>query len=387
MSTQINQAFCILPFIHLHINENDQVKPCCYASALKQYDNTFDFETDQDLNKIRQSMLEGKKVKNCANCYKIDQLGGTSYRVRDTQEWMTRLNFTDYQKIIPKLQYYDIRNDNLCNLSCRICHPGASTQIAKEHKKLGWVIQENTRQSKMSDIINYDTVSKVYVAGGEPTVMPEFKKFLEKAIKEQRTDIELQILTNGTNCNADYFDLIKHFSNVSVTISIDGYDQVNRYIRWPSHWETIVENIHKWYTITSAVSFAIAVSIWNIVRLRELIDFLDQTFSVPVILMNPAAPILANDERINISPFNFPNKELVLKHLDDIKNTQSYIQEEYFQNQVKMLINGVTNNQTNIDELRSFFKYNDALDASRNIHLRDYIPELEQCQTYLTTQI
>lgn len=383
----VNQAYCILPFIHLHIDENDSIKPCCYGSPIKQYTPDFDFDTDPEFDKIRKQMLAGQRVKSCSNCYRVDDLGGESYRIRDTRDWLAKLNVTDYQTLDSNLQYYDIRNDNLCNLSCRICYPGASSQIEREHQRIGWAIKETPRQSKMSDIIDYNTVKKVYVAGGEPTVMPEFKKFLHRAIAEQRTDIELQIITNATNLNAEYCELLGHFNNVNVTVSIDGYDRINRYIRWPSNWTTMIDNIRRLHTITQNVSFNVTVSIWNITQLKELIDFLDREFNVPIILMNPAVPIPANNKDINISPFNFPNKQLALEKLNELKETTSYQQEEYFRGQVEFLINGVRDSDVSLTELQTFFEYNDALDASRNVTLDEYIPELEKCRDYLTKQI
>lgn len=380
----INKSYCILPFIHLHIDENDSIKPCCYGSPIKQYTPDFDFVTDSDFGIIRQHMLAGKEVSMCRNCYQVDELGGESYRVRDTREWLNRLEVTSYTS--PNLQYYDIRNDNLCNLSCRICYPGASSQIEKEHRRIGWFVKENTRQSKLSDIVDYATVEKVYVAGGEPTVMPEFKKFLQRAIAEQRTDIELQIITNATNLNVEYCQLLGNFSNVNVTVSIDGFDQVNRYIRWPSNWTVMVDNIKRLHTITPRISFNITASMWNITRLKELVDFLDSTFDVPVILINPAVHIKANRQKINISPFNFPNKHLALEQLLGLKETKSYAQEDYFRKQVEFLINGIKHTDTNLADLKIFFDYNDLLDTSRNTQLGDYIPELEQCRNYLTKQ-
>jgi sulfatase maturation enzyme AslB (radical SAM superfamily) len=217
--------------------------------------------------------------------------------------------------------------------------------------------------------------------------MPEFKKFLQRAIASQRTDIELQIITNATNLNAEYCELLGHFKNVNVTVSVDGFDQVNRYIRWPSNWATMVENIHRLHTITPHISFNVTVSMWNVTRLKELIDFLDAEFNVPIILMNPAVPIPANKKDINTSPFNFPDRGLAVKRLLELKETTSYKQEKYFRGQVEFLINGANTTECNLNDLKIFFEYNDQLDNSRNVQLKDYIPELEQCRDKITKQI
>ena len=365
----------------MHIDENDSLKVCCYSNPVKKYSKDFNFSTDEKFNKIRKQMLVGDKVEYCTNCYEMEKNGGESFRIRDTNYWVEKLDIQDYKNTNVNLQYYDIRNDNLCNLSCRICYPGASSQIEKEHRSIGWHVKENTRQSLMSEIINYDTVTKVYIAGGEPTLMPEFKKFLKQAINKNRTDIELQIVSNGTNLNDEYCDLIGHFSNVNVTISIDGFDRVNRYIRWPNDWTRLVKNINNLYTITNNISFNITVSIWNVTRLKELVDFLDDEFNVPVILMNPAMPIPVNNKTINISPFNFPDKKFALSELKKLQLTKSYKQEEYFRDRVNYFINGLNTANTNMEELQLFFTYNDALDLKRNVQLDDYIPELAQYRT------
>jgi hypothetical protein len=43
--------------------------------------------------------------------------------------------------------------------------------------------------------------------------------------------------------------------------------------------------------------------------------------------------------------------------------------------------------EVDIGALEKFFNYNDALDKNRNIFLKDYIPELEECRKLITKQI
>ena len=51
-----NRAFCILPFIHLHVNENNDVKPCCLGglNGITKYTKDFDFNNSPQLEEIRQ---------------------------------------------------------------------------------------------------------------------------------------------------------------------------------------------------------------------------------------------------------------------------------------------------------------------------------------------
>ena len=67
-----NKSFCILPFIHLHVNEGDDIKPCCFGNNVKKFTPKFDFVTDPAFTKIRNDMLAGVPVDQCQNCYKIE---------------------------------------------------------------------------------------------------------------------------------------------------------------------------------------------------------------------------------------------------------------------------------------------------------------------------
>jgi len=360
-----------MPFVHLHINENDQIKPCCYGDPIKQYDNSFNYITDPDMNQIRSAMLEGHPVSQCENCYKIERNGGESFRQRNNNEW----NFVS----TPNLVYYDIRNDNTCNLLCRMCHPGASSQIDKEYKKLGWYWPDSSRKNKLTDIVNINTIENLFVAGGEPTLMPEFATFLERAIEKKRTDIKLRISTNATNINKKILELLKKFNNIEFTVSIDGYNQVNKYIRWPSDWDSITDNIHKLYKITSNISFNVTVSIWNIYNLSKLINYLESTYPPPTtIFLNEAISVNNN----NISPFNYPDKQSALEDLVKMKQSISYQKEEFFKNKLDYFIRGVETTEFISNNLKQFFIFNDALDHSRKIKLKDYLPELEECRIY-----
>lgn len=374
-----NKSFCILPFIHLHVNEGDDIKPCCFGNNVKKFTPKFDFVTDPAFTKIRNDMLAGVPVDQCQNCYKIEESGGESFRQRDTIEWFDKLGITSPEQAQVELIYYDIRNDNTCNLSCRICHPGASSQLEKEYKLLNWPVTVADRKTQLSEIIDYHTIQRLYVAGGEPTIMPEFKLFLEKAILHGRTDCELRIITNGTNLNKNILELLKQFNNIEFTVSIDGFDQVNRYIRWPSDWATLVKNIHELYKLTDRVSFNTTVSIWNIHCLSDLVFFLESEYNQPLIMLNEAFNPQPHAE---VTPWNFPDHALAIGDLEKLRSSQSYAIDPSFVDRVEYFINRLQTTEFNPNNLAEFFKYNDALDHSRKIHLKDFLPELENCRQY-----
>jgi hypothetical protein len=376
-----NRSFCILPFIHLHVNEKNDVKLCCLAdnAGIKKYTKDFDFENDPELQAIRGKMLAGERIKDCTNCYEFEDSGADSSRLRDTIAWQEKLNLQNLEDVKTELIYYDIRNDNLCNLACRMCNPQFSSQLEKEYKKLNWHWKPAPNSFGFNSVVDMATIKKIYVAGGEPSLLPEFKKFLTRAIEAGRTDIDIRLNTNGTNLNKEYKNLLSQFNNPFIIVSIDGYDQINKYIRWPADWAAIIENTKGISEITKNLAFNITISIWNITSLSKLVLFLEKEF--------PGCPILLN--KVMFSPhqmFNtFPYKEIALQDLSILKTAKSYVNDPSFKSKVDYYISEMSKSKLNLPALTKFFEYNDALDKSREIKLIDYIPELEECRKLIQT--
>jgi sulfatase maturation enzyme AslB (radical SAM superfamily) len=374
-----NQSFCALPFVHLHVNEKNDVKLCCLADGqtIGKYTPDFDFVTNPELQKVRQAMLNGERVPHCQNCYNYEDGGADSSRLRDTQDWFINLGIKELEQMPVELVYYDIRNDNLCNLSCRMCNPQFSSQLAKEYSEIGWHWQTEPMSFGFTDVVDIKTVKKIYVAGGEPSLLPEFRKFLKLALDNNRTDIEIRMNTNATNFNKEYRSLLSNFTNLNIVCSIDGYDQVNKYIRWPADWTTLIENIHGLREITPHICFNVTVGIWNISNLSKLIFFFEKEFPGVYILLNqimhpPSQMITA-----------FADKEVAITDLELLKNSLSYKRDASFKSKVDFYISNIQSMPVDREALNEFFEFNDTLDQSRGIKLVDYIPALENCRKYL----
>jgi len=323
-------------------------------------------------------MLDGKRVPHCKTCYEFDDGGTDSLRTRENKEWANILGIANIETAPTDLIYYDIRNDNLCNLGCRMCGPQSSSQLEKEFAEIGWYVSPSAKSFGFDDVIDLDTVKRIYVAGGEPSIMPTFRKFLKRAVDAGKTEFEIRMNTNATNLNKEYRDLLKNFKSLQITVSLDGYDQINRYIRWPSDWDTIIKNVHGLYEITDQISFNVTVSIWNISNLSQMVFALEKEFPFPGILLNKLTYPKANECT------TFPNKQLAIDDLEKIKESRSYKSDNSFRSKIDYYIAEMQKSELDLVALSEFFKYNDTLDKSRNVLLRDYIPELEECRNLIT---
>jgi hypothetical protein len=227
-------------------------------------------------------------------------------------------------------------------------------------------------------MFDFSTMERVYYAGGEPTVMPEFFEFLQKCIDEGHTDFELNIGTNGMKFSNKLMKLLDHFSKVCCSISFDGYKRVNDYIRWGSDFDTVVKNSHLAISRGHVVSLQATFSMYNATNMHEVFEFYDREFPNSGALVQ-----VAGGQGDIFLPYNHPCPELVVESMRRCQQTKVYYMNgRSVKSQVDLLIDHYSdpNYKVNVDLLRKFYEFNDKLDQSRNSRLGDYIPELEQAR-------
>jgi sulfatase maturation enzyme AslB (radical SAM superfamily) len=255
-----------------------------------------------------------------------------------------------------------------------MCVPKWSSLIEREWKELGWLDEDFTQNFNDFSMVQIDKAIKLYIAGGEPTAMPEFYTFLKKCIDEKHTGFEIQVNTNASKISNRLLGLTKNFSNFSFTVSIDGYQDANDYTRWGSQWHTVVDNIHRLQRNGHSINFNIVVSLLTIFSFHDLVRFLDSEF--PGCLVHAQ---LAD----NITPFVIPYSKDQLAKIETIKQTSAYSANELFASFVDTLLNLCKKSTLDKSKLQHFFSRNDTIDISRDSCLNDYIPELEKLRELL----
>ena len=132
--------FCAVPFIHSYIDTKGKNRICCAAKWTPGQYDLQDWE-GKDYQKIREAVSSDDKewLPECNECKRREEAGQEdSYRKINNKlyEQLDRpelniINGTNFEVPIS----YDLRMNNLCNLSCRMCGPKFSLQIQKEAKK------------------------------------------------------------------------------------------------------------------------------------------------------------------------------------------------------------------------------------------------------------
>jgi sulfatase maturation enzyme AslB (radical SAM superfamily) len=376
---ETNKSFCIFPFIELLTNqrEDGQTTVCCRSmTPVAKLSEITNFATDKNYKIIRDKMLNGTLLpEHCSKCYSLESQNILSARKQETVEWANRLNLTSLDDLnsIEYPAYYEIRPSNICNLQCRMCGPTSSHLIGREYKKINLISELPPAERSDFGIVNFTNLKKLYVAGGEPTAMTKFYDFLDRCINENKI-FEFLVNTNATKINSRFKKQLKQLPHMQFVISLEGIGDINHYVRWPSHWDTIVENMKYLVDNNHKIIINTTISIYNVTRLYDLFRWLDDEF--PGILVH-ALPVISKNDML--SAFIFPDTKLALSKLLPIQQLRCYNSDKLFKNLIDILIEHYQNNQTvDLKKLKLFFEFNDKLDHSRNIRLVDYIPELEQ---------
>ena len=385
-----NKSFCLYPWVKNVVYGNHYTLCTQSRIPVTKQDEMKSWKHDKNFVAIRKKMLSGELIKpNCNGCYNQEKLGkNISIRMHETLEWAAICNLkhiNDLEKI-ESASYYEIRFSNKCNIKCRTCNGHFSHLIDRESKNITDPVFQSLLDPKEfnsmggDEIIDYKNLKRIYFGGGEPTVMPQFYNFLKTCIKNKNTNFEMRIGTNAAKISNKLFDLFKNFSQLTCSVSMDGTPKIDEYIRWGTNSEQKIKNIKKLKGQGNAVAINFVCSIYNVFALGEILEYFESEF--------PYAPVHFNTGGYKgdiISPFIFPNSDLVLQSLKKAKKTKIYYDNEQ---RTKHVIDNLEKHYSakpviNQEKLSKFFYYNDTLDRVRGSRLEDYIPELTECRTYL----
>jgi sulfatase maturation enzyme AslB (radical SAM superfamily) len=319
-----NGSFCAMPFVSMMVNTDSLIKFCCVASPgrssrlLDEKNNPYSARNStikevwksQSIKSLRNAMLAGEKIEACNGCYLQEHVGKSSSRLMMTNEWVTKIgkkqflenlkNYIQTPDFEMPLVYLDLRLGNLCNLKCRMCSPFNSSQIAKEHFDLmsdqdysqiwssqyginpEWLRKEQIWQDSnilWDELIGLiPTLKKVYMTGGEPTLIKNNYRFMKEAIVAGVNDsMELFFNLNCTNVTDEFIGLISQFSNVAINASIDGIGEINDYIRYPSNWNKISENFQKLAALPNVrLNITPVVQVHNVLDLINILKYAEE---------------------------------------------------------------------------------------------------------------
>ena len=277
---------------------------------------------------IRKKMLAGKWPKECLRCQREHESGIKSRNIYERHYLagiVEEKNYPNYAKAKDStapdgsissadfpVSYPDIRFGNLCNLKCMMCSPVSSSKwyddfhgvwgydhFFYDKKKIKLI--PDKKSPKKNGLKNslkpeeniygwYDDPSfweqmerrmsefrHIYIAGGEPLLIKSHYKFLRKCVQMGAAPkLNIQYNTNLTVIPEAALDIWRHFKNVLIGVSLDGFGAINDFIRFPSKWSKIEKNLARLSKIEGPFDLHITptISSLNIWHLPEFIEYI-----------------------------------------------------------------------------------------------------------------
>jgi MoaA/NifB/PqqE/SkfB family radical SAM enzyme len=397
----MSNTYCVLLWLSITVDTNGDIKPCCVSTDfIKKIDGTHfnlgndsinDIYNSPDFLKIRQQMINGEEVSGCSQCYKHERSGGNSQRIIHNEKWKDQ----QFNDVIAdtSIQYFDLRFGNLCNLSCRSCNPRASSKFAKVLDELRDTEIKRFHHSYTLSIDEwYDTkmfekniesqlscVTKLYLTGGEPTVIKKNIEMLERFNSlGYSKNITLVINSNMTNLNSTFYQLLANFKQVVFFASIDGTGAIQEYLRYPSNWNQIDKNIKTLLTYDNMIIRTTPViqitNLNKIVDLFEYVESINREQGKSVIDIMPI--ILENPSYLNLSYLPKEYKMMCWERIQEWLNTKCQFQSEIFYNKMEVLKNKCLEEFYCSDTLKKYIEFNSILDNHWEHHLQSVNPEL-----------
>jgi molybdenum cofactor biosynthesis enzyme MoaA len=314
-------TFCVLPWIHVATRPNGDARLCCGSNASQATKGIMDAGlvkkengepanfgkesllsaiNNEYMRDVRTTMLEGKIPLSCAKCFEEEESGIVSKRLWEMYYWDNEgLDFDQLIKdtqqdgtIPPVIQYLDLRLGHTCNLKCVMCTPHDSSRWVQDHAQLTGKLKSPIILKQIAwDAATFDNywyekpelwveifdqipnIKQLYFAGGEPLMIKEHKRFLEEIVKRgYAANITVRYNSNGLFVDDYIIDLWSNFKEVRFAFSIDAVSDRNHYIRYPSEWNTIVQNLHKLDNTPDNIKIGIACAV-QIFNVKHIIDF------------------------------------------------------------------------------------------------------------------
>lgn len=314
-----DDAFCIMPFVHLHITHDGAVTPCCQAptAAALSFGNINQQSIESiwngpGLQQFRSRMHAGQRDERCHGCYSKEADGWVSLRSITNHKYADQIPRLRSGPLaaapVPAPIYVDVRFSNYCNFRCRICGPVSSSAWHQDAVALGWVAPGSPARSKCADDPAQlwrqlrqlaPNLQEVYFAGGEPMLMEEHYQLLEMLIELGNTRVKLQYNSNFSTLDFKSWDapsLWRNFSDVTVSASLDGMGPRGEYQRSNQRWTDVLAHRARLRRDAPHVKFLITptVSLFNSLHLPDfnktaVADGLIGAFDfIPSLLQRPA---------------------------------------------------------------------------------------------------
>jgi MoaA/NifB/PqqE/SkfB family radical SAM enzyme len=305
------EKFCVAPFLQLTTHPSGSFSPCPYlggTSWKKYYPTILERWHSDDLEALREDFVNNRQNSICNRCWHEEKNNKQSLRLRlwdpvnQTSDYST-INNTNVvedlvhgladKKYLNGIKMLTIKNGNLCNAKCRVCHPGDSSRWAIEDAaKLQQItgntyynimqVEKNWTDEQIQEIINLSpTLERLELFGGEPLYNKKVIYLLNHLVESGESQhIVIYINTNGSVDLSSQVPCLIHFKEVEIGVSIDDIGDRFNYQRHGLDYDQVISNIRRWQIFFNAqntkyyidsITTVNAFNVWNLPAIKQAV--------------------------------------------------------------------------------------------------------------------
>lgn len=266
----------------MRINNVGHYEYCRWATRSLQATNIQDVSPQeffqQHMEPIRQQLLAGESPAGCVECAAMEQHQKISGRQRQLLKVGVRVE--QFEKTLVSSPWFDtftadtfnqlpqdwqIDLGNYCNSACVFCSPSNSSRLAQEWQTIGliknlppknWTDNQDLIERFVNTLSQSPHIRYLHFIGGETVITPAFKTILQALVRAglNRT-ATIGFTTNLTVWDSQVIDLLTQFRGVNLGMSVESFEIVNDYVRWPSKLPVVLENLDRWQEVAQQHSW------------------------------------------------------------------------------------------------------------------------------------
>ena len=245
--------YCAMPFNHVSIGNNGDYQICCIHPVPVEHlqnihtHSLIEWRDNSYLADVRQTFLQNHQHPGCKRCWYQEHQGLDSMRIVQQKEFQ----ILGAKPSNSKLLHVEVAIGNLCNLSCLMCNEYNSSAILSENRKLGISLLKQSdfvwsekALANLENILN-QCPRVLHLRGGEPLYNKQILELITNFPQEKLRNTLLQVTTNATVWNTQWQTALSKFRAVRMMLSVDAVGSLGEYIRYPSKFAEVEQNILK----------------------------------------------------------------------------------------------------------------------------------------------
>lgn len=252
-----NPTMCLAPYTTVDVRHSEHKKQEIFQTCCCNLDAAMFVPSDGSdvFADIKQQQLNGQWPAACHQCFKEEQNGGQSERVRAFVE-LPQERFERFVKDQSIGEFeFRIKFSNLCSLACRSCNASESSTFNKiTNSSIDTLYEEDISYDdahwkfiivRIPELVKKAEHFFVHFIGGETLMQPGMIRLLNWMVRTKlASKVHIRLTTAMTvNPSNELMSLLAQFNSVDVNLSIDSVGENYQYVRWPAKFSKIESNL------------------------------------------------------------------------------------------------------------------------------------------------